>query len=74
MAGHELAKELRPPIICIIAGFLIVFTIYVISLFRRRKDGTQRRWRSHDWVWVPLAGVTGVLLLALWWHMRQTPQ
>jgi len=67
------ADKLRPliPIISIIAGFLVVYAVYVISLFRHRKDGSQRRWRSKDWVWVPLAGVTGVLLLALWWHLRQ---
>jgi len=69
------AKELGPllPIICVICGFLIVYSLWVFSLFRPRKDGSQRRWRSEDWIWVPLAGVTGVLLLALWWHMRQVP-
>jgi amino acid transporter len=70
------AKELRPllPIILVNFGFLIVYSLWVASLFKRRKDGRQRRWRGKDWVWVPLAGVTGVLLLALWWHMRQAPQ
>jgi sensor c-di-GMP phosphodiesterase-like protein len=65
--------QLRPqfPIICIIALFLVVYTTWVISLFRPRKDGCQRRWRSKDWVWVPLAAVTGVLLLVLWWNLRQ---
>jgi amino acid transporter len=65
-------KELAPllPIICIISGFLIVYSLWVASLFRVRKDGSQRRWRTEDWVWVPLAGVAGALLLALWWHLR----
>jgi hypothetical protein len=58
------------PIICIIVAFLIVYSLWVSSLFKPRKDGTQRRWRTGDWLWVPLAGVAGVLLLALWWHMR----
>jgi amino acid transporter len=65
-------EKLRPlfPIIGIIVVFLIVYLLWVVSLFRLRKDGSQRRWRSEDWVWVPLAGLTGALLLALWWHMR----
>ena len=67
--------QLRPlfPIIAIIVFFLVVYSFWVASLFRLRKDGTQRRWRSQDWIWVPLAGVTGALLLALWWHMRLPP-
>jgi amino acid transporter len=68
-------KELGPllPIIYIIAGFLVVYSFWIVSLFRPREDGSQRRWRGKDWVWVPLAAVAGVLLLALWWHMRQVP-
>jgi amino acid transporter len=68
-------EKVRPffPIIVVILGFLVVYSLWVASLFRPRKDGSQRRWRSQDWVWVPLAGVTGVLLLALWWHMRLPP-
>jgi amino acid transporter len=67
---HTRELRLQLPIICIIAVFLIVYTFWVVSLFRPRKDGSQRRWRSKDWVWVPLAAVTGALLLALWWKMR----
>jgi amino acid transporter len=69
------ARTLRPllPIIYIISGFLIVYAFYIFSLFKTRKDGTRRRWRSKDWVWVPLAGLAGVMLLALWWHLRQVP-
>ena len=65
-------EKLRPlfPIIAIILGFLIVYALWVASLFRPRKDSSQRRWRGEDWIWVPLAGLTGVLLLALWWQMR----
>jgi len=70
------AEKLRPllPIILVIVCFLVVYSFWIVSLFKPRKDGSQRRWRSKDWVWVPLAGVTGVLLLALWWHMRLVPQ
>jgi amino acid transporter len=69
------AKDLHPlqPIIYVIAGFLVVYTLYVVSLFRPRKNGRRRLWRGVDWVWVPLAGVAGVMLLALWWRMRQIP-
>jgi amino acid transporter len=69
------AKKLGPllPLIYVISGFLVVYTLYVVSLFRPKKGGRQRRWRSHDWVWVPLAGVTGIMLLALWWRLRQSP-
>jgi len=65
-------EKLRPlfPIIAIIVVFLVVYSFWVASLFKPRKDGSQRRWRNEDWVWVPLAGVAGVLLLALWWHLR----
>ncbi len=69
------AATLRPfyPIVGIIAGFLVIYFVWVASLFRRRKDGTRRRWRRQDWYWVPLAAVTGALLLGLWWHLRQGP-
>lgn len=73
MGFKDLTREVSLPIVLIIVGFLIVYAFYVVSLFKPRKDGSQRRWRRNDWVWVPLAGVTGVLLLALWWHMRQVP-
>lgn len=66
-ADHLLALL---PILCIIAVFLVAYTIWVRNLFRTRKDGSQRRWRRHDWIWVPLAGISGALLLALWWHLR----
>ncbi|MGP8201565.1 MAG: hypothetical protein ACLQU4_18910 [Limisphaerales bacterium] len=69
------AKELRPllPIIYVISGFVVVYTLYVVSLFRPRKGHHRRLWRTRDWVWVPLAGAAGLMLLVLWWRMRQVP-
>jgi sensor c-di-GMP phosphodiesterase-like protein len=70
---HPKAVHPWVPLICILWAYLAAYMVWVISLFQPRKDGSQRRWRSQDWMWVPLAGITGALLLALWWHMRQTP-
>jgi amino acid transporter len=61
------------PLLYMIGGFLVLYTLYVVSLFRPRKSGRRRHWRTHDWLWVPLAGLTGVVLLALWWHLRIGP-
>jgi amino acid transporter len=69
------AKELRSllPLIYVICGFVVVYSLYICSLFKRRKDGNRRRWRGTDTLWVPLAGLTGIMLLILWWYMRQLP-
>ena len=50
MVFKALAREISPTIIYIISGFLVVYTIYVFSLFRTRKNGRKRRWRNKDWV------------------------
>ena len=54
-------------------GISILYSLWIVSLFRRRKDGKPRRRRGKDWMWIPLAVVTVVMLVALWWHMRQVP-
>ena len=63
----------QAPIIGILWLFFVMYSVYVVNLFKPRKDGTQRRWRVYDTVWVPLAGLTGAMLLVLWWRLRQSP-
>ena len=60
-------------IISVVFGIAILYSLWIVSLFRRRKGGRPRRRRGKDWMWIPLAVVTVVMLVALWWHMRQVP-
>jgi hypothetical protein len=49
---------------------LAIYTITVVLMFRKDKLGFKRRWHLLDYIWVPLGGLTVVILLALWWHTR----
>jgi len=49
-------------------GFLLVYALCIVLVFRVKKWGQRRRWLPLDYVWVPLGGLTGVCLLALWWR------
>jgi hypothetical protein len=39
----------------------------IAMIFRANKWGRRRRWIPLDYIWVPLGGLTGAFLLALWW-------
>jgi cbb3-type cytochrome oxidase subunit 3 len=52
-------------------GFLMIYTLLIAYVFRPGQRGRRRRrWLFHDYIWVPLGGMTGVFLLALWWRMH----
>jgi len=50
--------------------FLAIYAVCVVLMFRKAKDGRRRRLDVLDYVWIPLGGLTGIFLLALWWRMR----
>jgi len=56
------------PAICSLVLFLLGYTLGIIALFRANNRGLRRKWVALDYVWVPLGGLTGVCLLALWWQ------
>ena len=47
--------------------FLAAYSYGVVYLFTHRVNGQRRRWHPLDFVWVPMGGLTGVLMAALWW-------
>ena len=51
-------------------GFLLVYSFCIVLVFRPEKDGRRRRWHMLDFIWVPLGGLTGIFLKALWWRMN----
>jgi hypothetical protein len=51
-------------------GFLLVYALVIVLAFRTNKFGRRRRWLPLDFIWVPLGGLTGICLLALWWRMH----
>jgi hypothetical protein len=53
-------------------GYLVVYALGIVVLFRREKWGVRRRWHPLDYIWVPLGAVTGVCLLALFWNAYLT--
>jgi sensor c-di-GMP phosphodiesterase-like protein len=53
--------------------FLLAYSLGIVVLFRANKRGLRRKWVALDFVWVPLGGLTGVCLLALWWQAHGTP-
>ena len=52
------------------AGFVVIYAVLIALVFRSKANGRRRRWLPLDYVWVPLGGLTGVFLLALWWRMH----
>ena len=52
----------------LVAAFLIVYALGIVYLFTRTVSGRRRRWVTLDFVWVPLGGLTGLVILALWWR------
>ena len=56
------------PALLSMLGFLVVYALIVFALFRPNKWGQQRKFMALDYIWVPLGGLTGVVLLALWWQ------
>ena len=59
-----------PTALASMAGFLFVYTLVVAYLFRPNQHGRRRRWLPMDYVWVPLGGLTGLCLVAVWWRMH----
>jgi amino acid transporter len=55
------------PVLVSILGFLLVYALGIVMIFRANKWGRRRRWIPLDYIWVPLGGLTGAFLLALWW-------
>jgi len=58
------------PALCAMFAFLVAYSICVALMFRVGKDGRRRRWHVLDFVWIPMGGLTGIFLVALWWVMR----
>ena len=56
------------PVLLSMLGFLLVYALGIVLIFRAEKWGQRRRWLPLDYIWVPLGGLTGVFLLALWWR------
>ena len=53
----------------VISGiFLVLYALGVVYLFTHKVHGQRRRWQPLDFVWVPMGGLTGVLMAALWWN------
>jgi hypothetical protein len=50
--------------------FLAAYVAAVIYLFTRTSYGRRRRLELLDFVWVPMGGLTGILMMALWWQGR----
>jgi hypothetical protein len=61
------------PVICSLAGFLLVYALVIVLVFRTDKFGRKRKWVALDFVWVPLGGITGICLLLLWWQQHSPP-
>jgi hypothetical protein len=58
------------PVLSSMFGFLLVYALVVVLMFRVNEHGLRRRWQVLDFVWVPLGGLTGMGLLVLWWSSR----
>jgi hypothetical protein len=66
-------KNMQPmfhsvPALVSMVGFLLAYALCIVLVFRPNKWGRRRRWLPLDFIWVPLGGLTGVCLLALWWR------
>jgi heme/copper-type cytochrome/quinol oxidase subunit 2 len=58
------------PVLVSMSVFLLVYALVIAFVFRANARGRRRRWLPLDYVWVPLGGLTGLCLLALWWRMH----
>lgn len=58
------------PVVCGILIFLLTYSLAVLLLFSPDKLGRRRRWCALDYIWVPLGGLAGLSLVALWWRMQ----
>jgi hypothetical protein len=58
------------PVIMIAAVFLAVYGVGIAYMFTKKVNGCRRRWSPLDFVWIPIGGLTGILILALWWQSR----
>ena len=49
------------------SAFLVLYSLSVTRLFSRKVNGRtrRRRWALLDFVWVPVGGLTGLVMLAL---------
>jgi len=56
------------PHIIVAVVFLAAYALLVLHLFTRTINGCRRRWAPLDFVWVPMGGLTGILILTLWWQ------
>jgi len=56
------------PLFISIGVFLILYSLGIAYMFTRTVYGRRRRWEWLDLVWVPMGGLTGILMLALWWR------
>lgn len=52
-------------------GYLLVYGLVVVCLFRPNKYGVRRRWLALDYVWVVLGILTGIGLVMLWFMQHQ---
>jgi hypothetical protein len=48
--------------------FLAIYAVCVVLMFGKAPDGRRRRLDALDYVWIPLGGLTGICLVALWWR------
>jgi hypothetical protein len=55
------------PVLCSILGYLVVYVLVVVFLFRPNEYGIRRRWIPLDYIWVTLGVLAGVGLLLVWW-------
>jgi hypothetical protein len=58
------------PVLFTMLGFLLVYAVSIVLVFRPNKWGRRRRWLPLDFIWVPLGGLTGLCLVVLWWRFH----
>ena len=52
------------------ALFLAIYALCVVLMFRKVSGRRRRRLDALDYVWIPLGGLTGIFLVAMWWRTR----
>jgi hypothetical protein len=60
------------PVLGSIVGFLLIYALVIVMLYRPDKEGRRRRWLPMDYIWVPLGALTGIILIAFYWRMHAT--